>query len=47
MTNHTQIDDKIGEAEKFRVWKYKTSVILKENYLDQYFIKEVLRARGR
>ena len=44
MTNHIQVDDKLGEANNFRVWKYRTSMILEENYLDQYFSKEVLRA---
>ena len=47
MTNHTQLDDKLGKADNFRVWKYRTSVILEENDLDQYFSKEVLRARER
>ena len=47
MTNHTQIDENIGEADNFRVWKYRTSVILEEIDLDQYFSKEVLRVRGR
>ena len=47
MTNHAQLDDKLGEADNFRVWKYRTSVILEEIDLDQYFSKEVLRARGR
>ena len=47
MTNHTQLDDEIGEADNFRVWKYRTSMILEENDLDQYFSKEFLRAKGR
>ena len=47
MNNHTQLDDKLGEANKFQVWKYRTFVILEEIDLDQYLSKEVLRARGR
>ena len=47
MTNHTQLDDKVGEAENFRVWKYRTSMILKEIDLDQYLTKKGLGARGR
>ena len=47
MTNHTQLDDKLGEADNIRVSKYMTFMILEENDLDQYFRKEVLRARGR
>ena len=47
MTNHTQLDDKLGEADNFRVWKYRTSMILEEIDLDQYFSKKGLGARGR
>ena len=47
MTNHTQLDDKLGEADNFQVWKYRNSVILEEIDLDQYFSKKVLGARGR
>ena len=47
MTNHTEVDDNLGEGDNFRVWKYRTSVILEENDLDQYFSKEVLRAQER
>ena len=43
MTNHTEIDDKLGEADNIRAWKYRISLILEENYLDQYTSKEVLR----
>ena len=46
MTHHTQFDDKLGEAEKFRAWKYRTSLILQENDLDQYICKEVLEPEG-
>ena len=47
MTNHTQLDDKLGEVDNFRVWKYRISVILEEIDLDQFFSKEVLRIRER
>ena len=47
MTNHIQLDENIGEAENLHIWKYRTSMILEEIDLDQYFSKEVLRARGR
>ena len=46
MTNHTQLDDKLGEADNFRVWKYRNSLILKENDLDQYISKEFLEPEG-
>ena len=41
MTHHTQIEDKLGGADNFQAWKYKISLILEENYLDQYISKEV------
>ena len=47
MTNHAQLGDKLGEANNFQVWKYRNSMILEEIDLDQYFSKEVIRARGR
>ena len=47
MTNHTQLDDKLSEADNIQVWKYKTSVILEEIDLDQYLSKKSLGARGR
>ena len=39
MNNYTQLDDKLGEVDNFRVWKYRTSVILEEIDLDQYFVQ--------
>ena len=42
MNHRTQLDDKLGKADNFRAWKYRTSLILEENDLDQYISKEVL-----
>ena len=36
-----QLDDKLGEAEKFQAWKYKFSLVLEENELDTYISGEV------
>ena len=36
-----QLDDKLGEAENFRSWKYRISLVLKENELDTYISGEV------
>ena len=47
MTNHTLVVKTLGEADNFQVWKYRTYMILEEIDLEQYFSKEVLRARGR
>ena len=41
MTHHTQLEDKIEGDNNFRAWKYKISIILEENDLDQYITEEV------
>ena len=41
MPHHIQFEDKLGEADKFRAWKYRIFLILEENDLDQYISKEV------
>ena len=44
MTHHTQLEDKLGGADNFWTWKYRISLILEENDLDQYIGKEVLES---
>ena len=46
MTHHTQLDDKLGGADNFQAWKYRISLILEENDLDQYISKEFLEVEG-
>ena len=46
MTHHTQLEDKLGGSDNFRAWKYKISVILQENDLDQYIIEDVPEPEG-
>ena len=46
MTHHTQLEDKLGENDKFWEWKYKISLILEENDLDQFINMEVLEPEG-
>ena len=36
-----RLDDKLGEGENFRAWKYRISLILEENELDTYISGEV------
>ena len=36
MIHHTQLEDKLGGVDDFRAWKYKISLILEDNDLDQY-----------
>ena len=35
------LNDKLGEAEKFRAWKYRISLVLEEKELDTYISGEV------
>ena len=42
MTHHTQVEDKLGGDDNFWAWKYRISLILEENDLDQYINGEVL-----
>ena len=46
MTYHTQLEDNLGGADNFQAWKYKISLILEENDLDQYITKEVPELEG-
>ena len=46
MTHHTQLEDKLGGADNFLAWKYKISLILEENDLDQYINEQVLELEG-
>ena len=36
MTHHIQLKDNFGEDDNFWAWKYRISLILEENDLDQY-----------
>ena len=46
MTHHTQLEDNLGEADCFQAWKYRISLILEENDLDQYISTEVPKPEG-
>ena len=46
MTHHTQLEHRLGGADKFQAWKYRISLILEETYLDQYISKEVPYPEG-
>ena len=41
MSHHTKLDENIGEADKFQVWKYWISLVLDENELETYISGEV------
>ena len=41
MTHHTHLEENIGGADKLSAWKYRISLILEENDLDQYITGEV------
>ena len=46
MTHHTQLENKLGGIDNFWAWKYRISLILKENDLDQYISGEVPDTEG-
>ena len=46
ITHHTQLEDKLGGANNFQAWKYRISLILEENDLDQYITEEVPELEG-
>ena len=46
MNHHTQLDDKLDEADNFWAWKYRITLILEQNDLDQYISKEVPELEG-
>ena len=36
-----KIDDKLGEADNFKPWKYRISLVLEGNELDTYISRDV------
>ena len=40
------LDENLGEAENFRAWKYRISLVLEENELDTYISGEVPVPKG-
>ena len=41
MSHHTKLDEKLEGDDKFWAWKYRISLVLKENELDSYIYEEV------
>ena len=41
MSCHTNLNENIEGADKFRAWKYRISLVLEENELDSYINEEV------
>ena len=41
MSHHTNLDENLEGADKFRSWKYRISLVLEENELDSYINEEV------
>ena len=46
MTHHTHIEDKLGGVDNFWAWKYRISLILEENDLDQFISGDVPELEG-
>ena len=41
MSHHTKLDEKLEGTGNFRAWKYRISLVLKENELDSYINEDV------
>ena len=41
-----ELDDKLGEVDKFQAWKYRISLFLGGNELDTHISREVLVLEG-
>ena len=46
MTHHTQLEDKLARDDNFWAWKYRISLILEENDLDQFISGYVPEPEG-
>ena len=46
MTHHNLLDDKLGGVDNFQEQKYRISLILEENDLDQYISNKVPKPEG-
>ena len=46
MTHYTHLEDKLRGDDNFRAWKYKISLILEENNLDQFISGDVPEPEG-
>ena len=46
MSHHTNNDENIEGANKFRASKYRISLVLEENELDSYINEEILVLEG-
>ena len=46
MSHHTKLDENLEGADNFRAWKYRISLVLKENELDCYISGEFLVPKG-
>ena len=46
MSHHTKLDENLEGADNFRAWKYRITLVLKENELDSYINEEVPAPEG-
>ena len=46
MSHDTNLDENLEGADNFQHWKYRISLVLKENELDSYINEEVLVPEG-
>ena len=41
ISHHSKLEDKLEGVDNFRAWKYRISLVLEENELDNYINEEV------
>ena len=46
MSHHTKLDENLEGADKFWAWKYRISLVLKENELDSYINEDISVPEG-
>jgi hypothetical protein len=47
MMSSTKLDEKLEGPDNFRAWKYRVSLVLEENDLSDYVMKEVAELRKK
>ena len=46
MSHHTHLEENFGGSDNFQAWKYRISLILEENDLDQFISGDVPEPEG-
>ena len=46
ISHHTKLNENLERDDNFRAWKYRISLVLKENELDSYINEEIPVPKG-